>query len=373
MQNQNFWNDSYSPSEYSEKHWMTSVGRNSDEFCNSYSINPESHPIGPYDDFFMYSNDIPSNSINSMELATQLSTIPSNNVKTSGVPNNDLFVDSSTFPESLISPSSAKNSDEKHINGQNGRLLSDSDMHFSVSQSRDHLNPSLSTLSKLTKRRNSLPSNYASDKHPSIDSEIQPIYSTDIFEINSPCSSSDVVKGNSSDNVSWTNCYVPDRKRATSVVSSERGLDSLVNKLFTDEQKKRYLASKKKQMENKKEENKQMDLDAAYKSFLEGMTSSQNSSVFDNRDITSDTDEIVVDDKMFLCENSTDDCIINTTSNEIDMNSKNPEQVIFISNPVPEETSIDISSPCLTINTDSNQQEVEHMDCETIDERTVSG
>ncbi|GFY67799.1 histone-lysine N-methyltransferase EHMT2 [Trichonephila inaurata madagascariensis] len=370
MQNQNFWNDSYSPSEYSEKHWMTGVGRNSDEFCNSYSINPESHPIGPYDEFFTYTNDIPSNSINNMELASQLSTIPSNNVKTSGVPNNDLFVDSSTFAESLIPPSNAKNSDEKHINGQ---LLSDSDvMPFNVSQSRDDINPSLSTLSKLTKRRNSLPSNYASDKQLNIDSEIQPIYNTDIFEINSPCSSSEVIKVNSSDNLSWTNCYAPDRKHTTSVVSSERGLDSLVNKLFTDEQKKRYLASKKKQMESKKEENKQMDMEAAYKSFLESMTNSQNSSVFDNRDITSDTDEIVVDDKMFLCENS-DDCIINTTSNEIDMNSENPKQVIFISNPVPEETSIDISgSPCLTINTDSNQQEVEHMDCETIDERTIS-
>ncbi|PRD24563.1 UNVERIFIED_CONTAM: Histone-lysine N-methyltransferase EHMT1 [Trichonephila clavipes] len=374
MQNQNFWNDSYSPSEYSEKHWMTGVGRNSDEFCNSYSINPESHPIGPYDDFFTYSNDIPSNSINNMELASQLSTIPSNNVKTSDVPNNDLFVDSSTFAESLIPPSNAKNSDEKHINGQNGQLLSDSDvMPFNVSQSRNDINPSLSTLSKLTRRRNSLLYNYASDKQLNIDSEIQPIYNTDIFEINSPCSSSEVIKVNSSDNLSWANCYAPDRKHTTSVVSSERGLDSLVNKLFTDEQKKRYLASKKKQTESKKEENKQMDMEAAYKSFLESMTNSQNSSVFDNRDITCDTDEIIVDDKMFLCENSTDDCIINTTSNEIGMNSENTKQVIFISNPVPEETSIDISgSPCLPINMDSNQQEMEHMDCETIDERTLS-
>ncbi|GFT34149.1 histone-lysine N-methyltransferase EHMT2 [Nephila pilipes] len=330
MQNQNFWNGSYSPSEYSEKYWMTSAGRSRDEFCSSYSINSESHPIG-YDEFFIYSNDIPSNSVNNMELATQPSTIPSNNIKLRNASENDFFAENSSFVESLDSALSyTKHSDEKHISCENGQLLSDSEIvSFNVSQSKDDLNPSLSSISKISKRRNSLPSNYAYDKQLSIDSELKPIYCSDFDEINSSCSPSDINKGDSNDNTSWTNCYAPYRKHPVSAVSSERGLDSLVNKLFTDEQKKRYLELKRKKMENKKEENKQIDVDAAYKSFLEGMAgTSQNDSSFDNRDVACDNDK-TDDDKMFLFENSTGDCMIDTVSTEVDINSKNSEQKPF--------------------------------------------
>ncbi|KAG8198720.1 hypothetical protein JTE90_023488 [Oedothorax gibbosus] len=104
---------------------------------------------------------------------------------------------------------------------------------------------------------------------------------------NSSNSSCDVARlGDSSEvlnSPSWTECYSPYRKKTPSVVSSERG--SLMSKLFTEEERQRFLAAKKKarKVEEPKLKSKFLGFLASENKFFEdesAHTSSINNSIF---------------------------------------------------------------------------------------------
>ncbi|GFU09903.1 hypothetical protein NPIL_551751 [Nephila pilipes] len=85
-------------------------------------------------------------------------------------------------------------------------------------------------------------------------------------------------------------------------------------------------------MENKREENERIGTDVAYKSYLVDMAgTSQNSSVFEHRNIRSDIIKVVDSySNMVQFGNPIGDSMINTVSTEVDIYSNNVERINWI-------------------------------------------
>lgn len=162
-------------------------------------------------------------------------------------------------------------------------------------------------------------------------------------EQNSSNSSCDMTRsGESSDVLStqaWSSCYSPYRKRTPSVASSEKGANSLISKLFTEEEKQRFLAAKKSAQNTEKPKKKFKCLGllgSANKYFSDDVacTSSLNNSIFN--------DEIVLsknETPLQIPENSevlfkSDVGITMKPSNESEINANDGQFIDVIANPV---------------------------------------
>ncbi|CAL1268358.1 unnamed protein product [Larinioides sclopetarius] len=380
MQNQNIWTDSYSSSGHSGKGWNTSDNPDGNEVDNSYIKNPSSQPAGHISEFFTYSDsdNISTNSAHNMTSVTDSSTISSSSTITGTVGKNiygGMFSNNSSFVESEHSSHlSCKYSDETRISQINGQIQSaTSELSSKLSETAS----SLSLVQRCSKRRNSLPSDYPNYKRRlSIDYEVQSLCGLDGSDSNSSC---DMNRHYGNEESSWTNCYAPYRKRPTSVVSLERGAESLIDKLFSEEQKKRYEALRKKsskRMDRKRRKDKHVDFGTVYKSFVEGIThSSQNLSVFTKTDISFQKvkeDGLVNKTDTKMLESTDDDCTIHEIS--VDIDSKNSRQVMFTADSIPEEIDTDLKSESSNISVDavSYEQDVVPMDFEAIDDGHTS-
>ncbi|GBM34563.1 Histone-lysine N-methyltransferase EHMT1 [Araneus ventricosus] len=383
MQKQNIWTDSYSSSGHSEKGWNTSDNPDSDEVDNSYIKNSASQPDGHINESFTYcdADNISTNSDHNMTSVTDSSTVSSGSTGTGIVGKNKyggMFSNSSSFIESEHSSLlSCKYSDETHINQINGQLQSEAVPSSELSSKQDETVSSLSSVQRCSKRRNSLPSDYPNYKRRlSVDYEVQSLCGLDGSDSNSSC---DMNRHYGNEESSWTNCYAPYRKHPTSVVSLERGAESLIDKLFSEEQKKRYEALRKKsakRMDSKRRKDKHVNFGTVYKSFVEGIThSSQNLSVFTKTDISfqkGKKDDMVNKTDTKMLESISDGCTIRGVS--VDIDYKDSHQIMFTADSIPEETDTDLKSESgnLSVDVVSYQQDTVPMDFDAIDDGLTS-
>ncbi|KAF8796616.1 Histone-lysine N-methyltransferase EHMT1 like protein [Argiope bruennichi] len=371
MQNQNLWTDSYSVTGYSGKCWNTSNNPDSHEIDDSFIISSTSQPADCNNEIFTYCNsdDISTNSIQNMASVTDSSIIPCSSTDTETVEKKygGIFSNNSCFIESEHSSVlSSKYSEETDVNQINGQA--EAAPSFELPTEPNEVVSSLSLVQRSGKRRNSLPPDYPNYKKKlSIDCEAQSLCGVETLAGSDSNSFFDMNSQNDNEESSWSNCYAPYRKHPTSVASSERGAESLIDKLFSEEQKRRYEALKKKsskRMDSKRKKEKDVDFGSVYKSFVEVIThSSQNLSEITDMDVSPQKekeDSIMSNTDTKMHESTGDDCTIHGVS--IDIDSKDSQQMILTANSIPDETNVsfDIDSKdshqmMLTVNSVSEE------------------